>query len=164
MKKQIQDMKFRVGSEQESMEIQKLLFVVGCTWSTNKQNISYTRYEFLFVKKNILRCSGIFETFYDFETGKETTLEELKSIVGEYLCGDILGCQVSILGGTAFVVGVKVCSDGEVMLILEAEFGMLPTYVSNGIEFFTNDYNDDTLLFEDFLKFTRSEEEENTND
>ena len=92
---------------------------------------------------------------------EETTLEELKSIVGEWLYGDILGCQVSIPSGTAFVVGVKLweCRGcWEVVLVLQADFGLkFPAHISDSIGFFTNDYNDDTLPFEDFLKFIRSD-------
>ena len=92
---------------------------------------------------------------------EETTLEELKSIVGEWLYGDILGCQVSIPSGTAFVVGVKLWEYREcleVVLVLQEDFGLkFPTCISDSIGFFTNDYNDDTLLFEDFLKFIRSD-------
>lgn len=155
MKKQIQDMKFRVGSEQESIEIQKLLFMMGCDWLYSGQTIKHTKGNYLYVYRDTITFGAEYD-LYEAHQNKETTLEELKSIVGEYLYGDILGCQVSIPSGIAFVVGVKVCSDGDVILILEAEFGMLPAYVSSGIEFFTNDYNDDTLLFEDFLKFIRN--------
>ena len=82
-------------------------------------------------------------------------------IVGEWLYGDILGCQVSIPSGTAFVVGVKLweCREcWEVVLVLQADFGLkFPVRISDSIGFFTNDYNDDTLPFEDFLKFIRSD-------
>ena len=41
--------------------------------------------------------------------------------------------------------------------MLQADRGLkFSTRIKDSIGFFTNDYNDDTLPFEDFLKFIRS--------
>ena len=160
MKKQIKDMKFRVGSEEESIAIQKLLFMMGCGWLRCGQDIKYTKENHLYVKATKIYYGESRIVFND-SFCEETTLQELKSIVGEWLYGDILGCQVSIPSGTAFVVGVKLweCREcREVVLVLQADFGLkFPARISDSIGFFTNDYNDDTLPFEDFLKFIRSD-------
>ena len=153
-------MKFRVGSEQDSIAIQKLLFMMGCEWLNGGQDIKYTKENHLYVKATKITYGGLRIVFND-SFCEETTLKELKSIVGEWLYGDILGCQVSIPLGTAFVVGVKLreCREcWEVVLVLQAGFGLkFPTCTSDSIGFFTNDYNDDTLPFEYFLKFIRSD-------
>ena len=157
MKKQIKDMKFRVGYEQDSIAIQKLLFMMGCEWADGGQDIKYTKENHLYVKATKITYGESSIVFND-SFCEETTLEELKSIVGEWLYGDILGCQVSIPSGTAFVVGVKLWECREVVLVLQADFGLkFPACISDTIGFFTNDYNDDTLPFEDFLKFIRSD-------
>ena len=152
-------MKFRVGSEEESIAIQKLLFMMGCGWLRCGQDIKYTKENHLYVKATKIYYGESRIVFND-SFCEETTLQELKSIVGEWLYGDILGCQVSIPSGTAFVVGVKLweCREcREVVLVLQADFGLkFPACISDSIGFFTNDYNDDTLPFEDFLKFIRS--------
>lgn len=153
-------MKFRVGYEQDSIAIQKLLFMMGCEWLLGGQDIKYTKENNLYV--NATKISyGESRIVFNDSFCEETTLEELKSIVGEWLYGDILGCQVSIPSGTAFVVGVKLweCREcWEVVLVLQADFGLkFPAWISDSIGFFTNDYNDDTLPFEDFLKFIRSD-------
>ena len=159
MKKQIKDMKFRVGSEEESIAIQKLLFMMGCEWLRGGQDIKYTKENHLYVKATKIYYGASRMVFNDSFCEK-TTLKELKSIVSEWLYGDILGCQVSIPGGTAFVVGVKLweCREcWEVVLVLQADFGLkFHARISDSTGFFTNDYNDDTLPFEDFLKFIRS--------
>ena len=153
-------MKFRVGSEEESIAIQKLLFMMGCGWLRCGQDIKYTKENHLYVKATKIYYGESRIVFND-SFCEETTLQELKSIVGEWLYGDILGCQVSIPSGTAFVVGVKLweCREcREVVLVLQADFGLkFPARISDSIGFFTNDYNDDTLPFEDFLKFIRSD-------
>lgn len=163
MKKQIKDMKFRVGSEEESIAIQKLLFMMGCEWLRSGQDIKYTKENHLYVKATKITYREPRIAFND-SFCEETTLQELKSIVGEWLYGDILGCQVSTPSGTAFVVGVKLwerrgcwgCWD--VVLVLQADFGLkFHARISDSFGFFTNDYNDDTLPFEDFLKFIRSD-------
>ena len=153
-------MKFRVGCEQESIAIQKLLFMMGCEWLDGGQDIKYTKENHLYVNATKINYG---EAGIDFNDPlyEETTLKELKSIVGEWLYGDILGCQVSTLSGTAFVVGVKLWERREcweVVLVLQAGFGLkFHTCISDSIGFFTNDDNDDTLPFEDFLKFIRSD-------
>ena len=153
-------MKFRVGSEEESIAIQKLLFMMGCGWLRCGQDIKYTKENHLYVKATKIYYGESRIVFND-SFCEETTLQELKSIVGEWLYGDILGCQVSIPSGTAFVVGVKLweCREcREVVLVLQADRGLkFPARISDSIGFFTNDYNDDTLPFEDFLKFIRSD-------
>ena len=160
MKKQIKDMKFLVGSEEESIAIQKLLFMMGCGWLRCGQDIKYTKENHLYVKATKIYYGESRIVFND-SFCEETTLQELKSIVGEWLYGDILGCQVSIPSGTAFVVGVKLweCREcREVVLVLQADCGLkFSTRIEDSIGFFTNDYNDDTLPFEDFLKFIRSD-------
>ena len=160
MKKQLKDMKFRVGYEQDSIAIQKLLFMMGCEWLRSGQEIKYTKKNHLYVEATKISYGKSRIVFNDF-FGEETTLQELKSIVGEWLYGDILGCQVSIPSGTAFVVGVKLweCREcWEVVLVLQADRGLkFSTRIKDSIKFFTNDYNDDTLPFEDFLKFIRSD-------
>ena len=160
MKKQIKNMKFRVGSEQDSVAIQKLLSMMGCTWMSGGTTIQHTRENHLYVEATKISYGG---SRIEFNSSfcEETTLEELKSIVGEWLYGDILGCQVSIPSGTAFVVGVKLweCREcWEVVLVLQVGFGLkFSACINDRIGFFTNDYNDDTLPFEDFLKFIRSD-------
>ena len=162
MKKQIKDMKFRIGYEQDSIAIQKLLFMMGIEWCKFDKYVKETNrpYLYAYCSDNTVDCGWSYK-LYEMHQNKETTIEELKSIVGEWLYGDILGCQVSIPSGTAFVVGVKLreCREcWEVVLVLQADFGLkFPTCISDSIGFFTNDYNDDTLLFEDFLKFIRSD-------
>lgn len=149
-------MKFRVGSEEESIAIQKLLFMMGCEWRRGGQDIKYTKENHLYVEATKITYG---ESRINFNNSfcEETTLEELKSIVGEWLYGDILGCQVSTPSGTAFVVGVKLWECREVVLVLQADRGLkFSTLIKDSIKFFTNDYNDDTLPFEDFLKFIRS--------
>ena len=157
MKKQIKDMKFRVGSEEESIAIQKLLFMMGCVWRSGGTTIQHTKENHLYVeatKISYAESSIVFNASFC----EETTLEELESIVGEWLYGDILGCQVSTPSGTAFVVGVKLWECREVVLVLQADFGLkFHACTSDSIGFFTNNYNDDTLPFEDFLKFIRSD-------
>ena len=55
------------------------------------------------------------------------------------------------------MLGVKLWECREVVLVLQAGFGLKFTAcISDSFGFFTNDYNDDTLPFEDFLKFIRS--------
>ena len=150
-------MKFRVGSEQDSIAIQKLLFMMGYMWLSGGTTIRHTKENHLYVEATKISYG---ESRINFNSSfcEETTLEELKSIVGEWLYGDILGCQVSIPSGTAFVVGVKLWECGKVVLVLQAGFGLkFPAYISDSIGFFTNVYNDDTLPFEDFLKFIRSD-------
>lgn len=150
-------MKFRVGYEQDSIVIQKLLFMMGCEWLNGGQDIKYTKENHLYVKATKISHGGSRIVFNE-PFCEETTLEELESIVGEWLYGDILGCQVSIPSGTAFIKGVEVWDGGEVMLVLQADFGLkFSTPIKDYIGFFTNDYNDDTLPFEDFLKFIRSD-------
>ena len=156
MKKQIKDMKFRVGSEQDNIAIQKLLFMMGCEWLNGGQAIRYTKENHLYVKATKITYGGLRIVFND-SFCEETTLEELKSIVGEWLYGDILGCQVSIPSGTAFVKGVEVLTSGLVILTMQKDRDVLRGCANNCIGFFTNDYNDDTLPFEDFLKFIRSD-------
>ena len=149
-------MKFRVGSEQDSIAIQKLLFMMGCEWLNGGQDIKYTKENHLYVKATKITYGGLRIVFND-SFCEETTLEELKSIVGEWLYGDILGCQVSIPSGTAFVKGVEVLTSGLVILTMQKDRDVLRGCANNCIGFFTNDYNDDTLPFEDFLKFIRSD-------
>ena len=153
-------MKFRVGCEQDSVTIQKLLSMMGCEWLSGGQDIKYTKENHLYVRATKI-THGELRIFFNDSFCEETTLEELKSIVGEWLYGDILGCQVSAPSGTAFVVGVKLweCREcWEVVLVLQAGFGLkFYACISDIIGFFTNDYNDDTLPFEDFLKFSRSD-------
>ena len=157
MKKQIKDMKFRVGSEQDSIAIQKLLFMMGCVWLSGGTTIRHTKENHLYAKATKISC-GASRIIFNASFYEETTLEELKSIVGEWLYSDILGCQVSTPSGTAFVVGVKLLECREVVLVLQEDFGLkFPACISDSIGFFTNDYNDDTLPFEDFLKFIRSD-------
>ena len=156
MKKKIKDMKFRVGSEQDSIAIQKLLFMMGCEWLYGGQNIKYTKENHLYVRATKI-THGELRMFFNDSFCEETTLEELKSIVGEWLYGDILGCQLSIPSGTAFVKGVEVLTSGLVILTMQKDRVVLRECANNCIGFFTNDYNDDTLLFEDFLKFIRSD-------
>ena len=159
MKKQIKDMKFRVGCEQDSVAIQKLLSMMGYMWSSGGMTIRHTKENHLYAKATKITYGELRIVFND-SFCEETTLEELKSIVGEWLYGDILGCQVSTLSGTAFVVGVKLweCREcWEVVLVLQADLGLkFNVRISYSVGFFTNDYNDDTLQFEDFLKFIRS--------
>ena len=153
-------MKFRVGSEEESIAIQKLLSMMGCVWWSGGTTILHTKENHLYVEATKISYG---ESRIEFNSSfcEETTLEELKSIVGEWLYGDILGCQVSIPSGTAFVVGVKLweCREcWEVVLVLQAGFGLkFLARISDSFGFFTNDYDDDTLPFEDFLKFIRSD-------
>ena len=153
-------MKFRVGCEQDSIAIQKLLFMMGCEWLGGGQDIKYTKENHLYVEATKITYGESRIVFND-SFCEETTLKELKSIVGEWLYGDILGCQVSTLSGTAFVVGVKLweCREcWEVVLVLQADLGLkFNVRISYSVGFFTNDYNDDTLPFEDFLKFIRSD-------
>ena len=150
-------MKFRVGSEEESIAIQKLLFMMGCEWSGGGQDIKYTKENHLYVEATKITY-GASRMLFKSAFCEETTLEELKFIVGEWLYGDILGCQVSTPSGTAFVVGVKLWECREVVLVLQADRGLkFSTRIKDSIKFFTNDYNDDTLPFEDFLKFIRSD-------
>ena len=152
-------MKFRLGSEQDSIAIQKLLFMMGIEWCKFDKYIKKTNHPYLYAycSDNTINCGWSYK-LYEIHQNKETTIEELKSIVGEWLYGDILGCQVSIPSGTAFVVGVKLWECGKVVLVLQAGFGLkFLTCISDSIGFFTNDYNEDTLLFEDFLKFIRSD-------
>ena len=157
MKKQIKDMKFRVGSEEESIAIQKLLFMMGCVWCSGGTTIQHTKENHLYVEATKISY-GESRIHFNSSFCEETTLEELKSIVGEWLYGDILGCQVSTPSGTAFVVGVKLWECREVVLVLQADFGLkFHACTSDSIGFFTNNYNDDTLPFEDFLKFIRSD-------
>ena len=156
MKKQIKDMKFRVGSEEESIAIQKLLSMMGCVWWSGGTTIRHTKENHLYVEATKISYG---ESRINFNSSfcEETTLEELKSIVGEWLYGDILGCQVSIPSGTAFVTEVRMLTSGLVMLTMQKDRDVLRECANNRIGFFTNDYNDDTLLFEDFLKFIRSD-------
>lgn len=149
-------MKFRVVSEQDSIAIQKLLFMMGCEWLGGGQDIKNTEEYHLYVNATKITYG---ESRIDFNDSfcEETTIEELKSIVGEWLYGDILGCQVSISSGTAFVKGVEVLTSGLVILTMQKDRDVLRECANNCIGFFTNDYNDDTLLFEDFLKFIRSD-------
>ena len=160
MKKQIKDMKFRVGCEQDSVAIQKLLSMMGCVWWSGGTTIQHTKENHLYVRATKISYRESMIAFND-SFCEETTIEELKSIVGEWLYGDILGCQVSIPNGTAFVVGVKLweCREcWEVVLVLQADLGLkFNVRISYSVGFFTNDYNDDTLPFEDFLKFIRSD-------
>ena len=149
-------MKFRVGSEQDSIAIQKLLFMMGREWSGGGQDIKYTKEYHLYVNATKITYGESRIVFND-SFCEETTLEELKSIVGEWLYGDILGCQVSIPSGTAFVKGVEVLTSGLVILTMQKDRDVLRECANNCIGFFTNDYNDDTLLFGDFLKFIRSD-------
>ena len=153
-------MKFRVGCEQDSIAIQKLLFMMGYMWLSGGTTIRHTKENHLYAKATKISY-GVSSIVFNDSFCEETTLEELKSIVGEWLYGDILGCQVSIPSGTAFVVGVNLweCREcWEVVLVLQAGFGLkFPACISDSIGFFTNDYNDDTLPFEDFLKFIRSD-------
>ena len=156
MKKQIKNMKFRIGSEQDSIAIQKLLSMMGCVWWSGGTTIRYTKENHLYVEDANISYGESRINFND-SFCEETTLEELKSIVGEWLYGDILGCQVSIPSGTAFVKGVEVLTSGLVILTMQKDRDVLREYANNCIGFFTNDYNDDTLLFGDFLKFIRSD-------
>ena len=159
MKKQIKNMKFRLGSEQDSIAIQKLLSMMGIEWCKFDKYIKKTNspYLYAYCSDNTVNCGWSYK-LYEMHQNKETTIEELKSIVGEWLYGDILGCQVSIPSGTAFVRGVEVWDGGEVVLVLQVDFGLkFSTRIKDSVKFFTNDYNDDTLLFEDFLKFIRSD-------
>ena len=150
-------MKFRVGSEEESIAIQKLLFMMGYVWRSGGTTILHTKENHLYVEDAKISYGESRINFNDAFC-EETTLEELKSIVGEWLYGDILGCQVSTPSGTAFVVGVKLWECREVVLVLQADRGLkFSTRIKDSIKFFTNDYNDDTLPFEDFLKFIRSD-------
>ena len=156
MKKQIKNMKFHVGSEQDSIAIQKLLFMMGREWLGGGTTIQHTKENHLYVeatKISYAESSIVFNASFC----EETTLEELESIVGEWLHGDILGCQVSTPSGTAFVKGVEVSTSGLVILTMQKDRDVLRECANNCIGFFTNDYNDDTLLFEDFLKFIRSD-------
>ena len=158
MKKQIKNMKFRVGFEQDSIAIQKLLFMMGIEWCKFDKYIKKTNrpYLYAYCSDNTINCGWSYK-LYEIHQNKETTIEELKSIVGEWLYGDILGCQVSIPSGTAFVKGVEVLTSGLVILTMQKDRDVLRECVNNCIGFFTNDYNDDTLPFEDFLKFIRSD-------
>ena len=158
MKKQIKDMKFRVGCEQDSIAIQKLLLMMGIEWCKFDKYIKETNHPYLYAycSANTITCGWSYK-LYEMHQNKETTIEELKSIVGEWLYGDILGCQVSIPSGTAFVKGVEVLTSGLVMLTMQKGRDVLQECADNCIGFFTNDYNDDTLPFEDFLKFIRSD-------
>ena len=158
MKKQIKNMKFRVGFEQDSIAIQKLLFMMGIEWCKFDKYIKKTDrpYLYAYCSDNTINCGWSYK-LYEIHQNKETTIEELKSIVGEWLYGDILGCQVSIPSGTAFVKGVEVLTSGLVILTMQKDRDVLRECASNCIRFFTNDYNDDTLPFEDFLKFVRSD-------
>ena len=158
MKKKIKDMKFRVGSEQDSIAIQKLLFMMGIEWCKFDKYIKETNrpYLYAYCSDNTINCGWSYK-LYEIHQNKETTIEELKSTVGEWLYGDILGCQVSIPSGTAFVKGVEVLTSGLVILTMQKDCDVLRECANNCIGFFTNDYNDDTLLFEDFLKFIRSD-------
>lgn len=158
MKKQIKNMKFRLGSEQDSIAIQKLLFMMGIEWCKFDKYIKETNrpYLYAYCSDNTVDCGWSYK-LYEIHQNKETTIEELKSIVGEWLYGDILGCQVSIPSGTAFVKGVEVLTSGLVILTMQKDRDVLRECANNRIGFFTNDYNDDTLLFEDFLKFIRSD-------
>ena len=150
-------MKFRVGFEQDSIAIQKLLFMMGIEWCKFDKYIKKTNrpYLYAYCSDNTINCGWSYK-LYEIHQNKETTIEELKSIVGEWLYGDILGCQVSIPSGTAFVKGVEVLTSGLVILTMQKDRDVLRECVNNCIGFFTNDYNDDTLPFEDFLKFIRS--------
>ena len=158
MKKQIKDMKFRIGYEQDSIAIQKLLFMMGIEWCKFDKYIKETNrpYLYAYCSDNTVNCGWSYK-LYEMHQNKETTIEELKSIVGEWLYGDILGCQVSIPSGTAFVKGVEVLTSGLVILTMQKDRDVLQECANNCIGFFTNDYNDDTLPFEDFLKFIRSD-------
>ena len=158
MKKQIKNMKFRVGSEQDSIAIQKLLFMMGIEWCKFDKYVKETNspYLYAYCSDNTVNCGWSYK-LYEMHQNKETTIEELKSIVGEWLYGDILGCQVSIPSGTAFVKGVEVLTSGLVILTMQKDRDVLQECANNCIGFFTNDYNDDTLPFEDFLKFIRSD-------
>ena len=149
-------MKFRVGSEQDSIAIQKLLFMMGCEWWSGGTTIQHTKENHLYVEATKISY-GESRINFNYSFCEETTLEELKSIVGEWLYGDILGCQVSIPSGTAFVKGVEVLTSGLVILTMQKDRDVLRGCANNCIGFFTNDYNDDTLPFEDFLKFIRSD-------
>ena len=151
-------MKFRLGSEQDSIAIQKLLFMMGIEWCKFDKYIKETNrpYLYAYCSDNTVDCGWSYK-LYEIHQNKETTIEELKSIVGEWLYGDILGCQVSIPSGTAFVKGVEVLTSGLVILTMQKDRDVLRECANNRIGFFTNDYNDDTLLFEDFLKFIRSD-------
>ena len=153
-------MKFRVGYEEESIAIQKLLSMMGYMWLSGGTTIQHTKENHLYVEDAKISYKKSRIVFND-SFCEETTLKELKSIVGEWLYGNILGCQVSTLSGTAFVVGVKLweCREcWEVVLVLQADLGLkFNVRISYSVGFFTNDYNDDTLPFEDFLKFIRSD-------
>lgn len=151
-------MKFRLGSEQDSIAIQKLLFMMGIEWCKFDKYVKETNspYLYAYCSDNTVNCGWSYK-LYEMHQNKETTIEELKSIVGEWLYGDILGCQVSIPSGTAFVKGVEVLTSGLVILTMQKDRDVLREYANNCIGFFTNDYNDDTLLFGDFLKFIRSD-------
>ena len=151
-------MKFRVGCEQDSIAIQKLLFMMGIEWCKFDKYIKKTNrpYLYAYCSANTITCGWSYK-LYEMHQNKETTIEELKSIVGEWLYGDILGCQVSIPSGTAFVKGVEVLTSGLVILTMQKGRDVLQECADNCIGFFTNDYNDDTLPFEDFLKFIRSD-------
>ena len=158
MKKQIKDMKFRLGSEQDSIAVQKLLSMMEIEWCKFDKYVKKTNHPYLYAycSDNTINCGWSYK-LYEIHQNKETTIEELKSIVGEWLYGDILGCQVSIPSGTAFVKGVEVLTSGLVILTMQKDRDVLRECANNCIGFFTNDYNDDTLLFEDFLKFIRSD-------
>ena len=151
-------MKFRVGSEEESIAIQKLLSMMGIEWCKFNKYVKKTDrpYLYAYCSANTINCGWSYK-LYEMHQNKETTIEELKSIVGEWLYGDILGCQVSIPSGTAFVKGVEVLASGLVILTMQKGRDVLQECADNCIGFFTNDYNDDTLPFEDFLKFIRSD-------
>ena len=149
-------MKFRVGYEEESIAIQKLLSMMGCVWWSGGTTIRHTKENHLYVEATKISY-GRSRINFNSSFCEETTLEELESIVGEWLYGDILGCQVSIPSGTAFVKGVEVLTSGLVILTMQKDRDVLREYANNCIGFFTNDYNDDTLPFEDFLKFIRSD-------
>ena len=153
--KKLDRIKFKINNHTEGNYIQKLLFNVGCLWGDGLVVLRGISGSYLLVIDGKL-YESVIDHYADL---KEMTLDELQEIVGNHFYSDVIGCVVDTPMGVDYVKQVLVMSDGFVLLRLSNDAVVLGvnTYggVDDNVRFFTNDENDDTLPFDEFLEFIR---------